>query len=70
MRLTKSDKEATYMTFRQWLGAASISEDMWSTVVEEDENFDYQNVGVGRDVVVAHEVEIASTDADEDDSID
>ena len=54
--------------YRQWLGTASITEDMWATVIEEDECFDYQTKGVGRDII-ASEVEIVSTDADlEDDN--
>ena len=55
-------KDASYTTFRDWLGAAAIPEDMWSTIVE---CFDYASEGVGRDVI-AGEVEIATTEADDD----
>ena len=48
------------MTFRTWLGSSSISEDMWITIMEEDEHFDYTTKGVGREV--ASEVEVYSDD--------
>ena len=38
---------------------------MWSTIVEEDECFDYASEGVVQDVI-AGEVEIATTEADDD----
>lgn len=47
VRLCLDDKEATYSTFRTWLGSSSISEDVWATVMREDECFDYVTKGVG-----------------------
>ena len=45
------DKEATYSTFRAWLGSSCISEVTWTTVMGEDESFNYAAKGVGREVV-------------------
>ena len=50
MRLSEDDKNATYQVFRQWLGPDGvISEEDWKTLMEEDEAFDYENRGVGRE---------------------
>ena len=48
-RLSEDDKSATYQVFRQWLGSTSITEEEWATILEEDEAFDYLNLGVGRE---------------------
>lgn len=54
-----NNKEATYTTFRDWLGLATIEEDTWSKIMEEDNCFDYANKGVGRDEIdVAGEIQL------------
>ena len=44
--------------FRQWLGAdRGISEEEWKTLIEEDEAFDNEIYGVGREEVnVEHDI--------------
>ena len=37
-----------YATFRGWLDGSVIDEEQWSTILAEDEDFDYANLGVGR----------------------
>lgn len=37
-----------YATFREWLDGSDIDEDQWGIIMEEDEDFDYSNLGVGR----------------------
>lgn len=68
VRLTASDKDAFYATFRNWLGSTLIEEDMWSAIMVEEELFDYENIGIGRGVEqgVASEVEV-HTDGNEGD---
>ena len=66
VRLSTNDKEASYSTFRDWLGSTMVSEEMWSDVMDEDDCFDYTNKGVGRDV--ASEVEVI-TDVGGDDDV-
>lgn len=51
VRLSEDDKSASYHTFRQWLGTTSITEEQWAIILEEDEAFDYLNLGVGSDEV-------------------
>lgn len=73
VQLTMNNKEATYTTFRDWLGPATIEEDTWSKIVEEDNCFDYANKGVWRvEIDVAGEIVVASNneDANEDDYVD
>ena len=49
VRLSDDDKSATYQVFRKWLGSTSINDENWSEIVDEDEAFDYCNLGVGRE---------------------
>ena len=63
VRLSMNNKEASYATFRDLLGSATIEEDMWSKIKEEDECFDYADKGDGRDV--AGEVIVASNNEDD-----
>ena len=49
VRLSDDDKSATYQVFRKWLGSTSINDENWSAIVDEDEAFDYYNLGVGRE---------------------
>ena len=37
-----------YATFRGWLDGSVIDEDQWSIAMVEDEDFDYESLGVGR----------------------
>ena len=48
VRLSEDDRSATHTVFRQWLGSASISEEDWSSIMDEDEAFDYLSLGVGQ----------------------
>ena len=38
------------------MGSSSISEEAWATLMEEDQSFDYETKGVGRDVVSGTEI--------------
>ena len=48
VRLCEDDRSVTYQLFREWIGPAPITDQMWSELMEEDEVFDYLTQGVGR----------------------
>ena len=52
-------KEATYAMFREWIEEVNIQEETWQDLIEEDEPFDYESKGVGREVTA--EIEIITT---------
>lgn len=56
VRLSLDDREATYTTFRTWVGSPSISEEQWAPLMGEDESFDYASKGVGWEVVSGAEI--------------
>ena len=68
--MTVDDKEATYATFRVWLGSSTASDDMWAPLIEEDSCFDYEVKGVGREVASEIEVYTESGDHDEENGSD
>ena len=70
MRACVSDGEATYQMFRVWLDGCSLTDELWDKVMEEDEGFDYESKGVGRDPEVQSEVQVytsSGTGVEEDD---
>ena len=45
---TFRESETRYQTFREWLDESeNMSEEMWSSILEEDESFDFQTKGNG-----------------------
>ena len=49
----------TYAMFREWIGEVNIQEETLQDLIEEDESFDYESKGVGREVTA--EIEIITT---------
>ena len=52
MRACSDEKEVKHSIFRQWLGEATVTEEMWVDIIAEDEAFDYSANGSGLSMAV------------------